>query len=194
MQISFDQVRDVLSGREWELSAGELHGSLCGFLSARGALRELDWLDVLLDAAVSTDLSAAERAVLMPLGLQATQALEEGELGFTPLLPADDAALELRVDALGQWCDGFVGGLGLGGLDEEHGLSATGREAVEDLGRIARTEMTLDGDEEDEAAFVEVLEFVRIGVILVYEELRATRLRHRSALSARAGHGRHRPH
>jgi hypothetical protein len=119
--------------------------------------------------------------------------MDEGELGFNPLLPDDEIALVERVAALAQWCDGFVGGLGLGGLDDEHGLSETGREAVEDLGRIARTELTLDGDEADESAFVEVLEFVRIGAILVYEELRATRLLRRTTRTRQEAHGRHRP-
>jgi uncharacterized protein YgfB (UPF0149 family) len=194
VHIKFEHVRDLLELRDWEMTAAELHGSLCGFLSARGQLRDLDWLDVLVNEPVSAALAVGERQVFSTLGEVTSRGLEEGELGFHPLLPDDEQDLSQRVAALNQWCDGFVGGLGLGGLDDQHGLSETGREAVEDLGRIARTELTLDGDEADEGAFVEVLEFVRIGAILVYEELRATRLLRSTTRTRQEQHGRDRPH
>lgn len=183
-------MRDLVRSRGWELSAAELHGSLCGFLSARGELVGLQWLDAVLDQPVSKALVDSERQVLAALTADTHQALNEGEYSFNPLLPDDDSALSERVVALGQWCDGFVGGLGLGGMNRQHGLSATGEEAIDDLARIARTELTLDDDSEgDEVAFAEVLEFVRIGAVLVYEELRAGPLGR-----TRVGHGRHRAH
>lgn len=166
----------LLAARDWELSAAELHGSLCGYLSAHGAASGLKWLDAIVDEPVSEDLVESERRLLTRLGDAAHRALEEGEFAFTPVLPDDEQTLAERVAALGQWCDGFVGGLGLGGMPRKHGLSATGREAVDDLGRIARTEVTLDDDGEgDEQAYTEVLEFVRVSAVLVYEELRSAR-------------------
>lgn len=182
----FDRVSAVLEAREWELSAAELHGSLCGILSARGQPRSgaepgCSWLDTVLDQPASGGLAEHERRLFDQLGSMAQQQLEEGECAFHPLLPGDDRDLADRVVALGQWCDGFVGGLGLGGLRTTDALSGMGREAIEDLARIARTELSLDEDSEgDESAFAEVLEFVRIGAVLVYEELRAgTLARHR---------------
>lgn len=169
-------LQTLLAARDWELSAAELHGSLCGYLSAHGAVPGLKWLDAIVDAPVTQELVESERRLLTRLGDAALHALEEGEFTFSPLLPDDEQALGARVSALGQWCDGFVGGLGLGGMPRKHGLTATGREALDDLGRIARADVSLDDDgDADEQAFVEVLEFVRVSAVLVYEELRAAR-------------------
>jgi uncharacterized protein len=169
----------LLAARDWELTAAELHGSLCGYLGSHGAAPGLAWLDAVVDEPVSADLVDSERRQLLALAEASWRALEEGEYAFALLLPDDPAPLAQRVTALGQWCDGFVGGLGLGGLKRQNGLSATGREAVEDLARIARTELTLDDDGDadgDEQAFIEVLEFTRMAAVLVFEELRESRM------------------
>lgn len=174
----YADLRALLAARDWGLAPAELHGSLCGYLSAHGTASGLTWLDAIVDEPVSADLVDSERRHLLGLAAAALRTLEDGEYVFAPLLPAEPTPLAERVAALGQWCDGFVGGLGLGGLKRQNALSATGREAVDDLARIARTELTLDADDDpegDEQALAEVLEFTRMAALLIYEELRAAR-------------------
>ncbi|MGM0553192.1 MAG: UPF0149 family protein [Pseudomonadota bacterium] len=96
--------------------------------------------------------------------------LYDVELGFGPLLPDDDA-IEARAQALSEWVDGFVAGLGqtprLGQLKP----SAEAAEILRDFAEIARLELEPEDDEESAAAFEELNEYVRVGVLLIADEL-----------------------
>lgn len=94
------------------------------------------------------------------------------DLDFALLLPDDDDALRDRVASLGSWCGGFLSGLGLGGVKEQSQLPDEVSELIDDFAQITRVDFDLDTpDEEEQAAFEEVVEYVRIGVLFVYEEL-----------------------
>ena len=97
--------------------------------------------------------------------------LEDPDLGFEPLLPEGDTSVEHRAEALVEWCRGFLGGVGLSGA-QPHGLSVDATEVLSDLGRIASSRFDYDDAEEDETALSEVLEFVRVGVLLLHAEMR----------------------
>ncbi|WP_018874601.1 UPF0149 family protein [Thioalkalivibrio sp. ALJ1] len=96
--------------------------------------------------------------------------LYDVELGFGPLLP-DDEAIEAQAQALSEWVDGFIAGLGqtprLGHLKP----SAEASEILRDFAEIARIELEPDDDEENLAAFEELNEYVRVGVLLIADEL-----------------------
>ena len=90
-------------------------------------------------------------------------------------LPDDDESLEDRTIALAQWCSGFLAGLAsAGSLDT---LSSEATEAIGDLQEIARAAVTsLDAQaeaaEEDEMAYAEIVEYVRVVVLMFHEEFR----------------------
>jgi uncharacterized protein YgfB (UPF0149 family) len=96
--------------------------------------------------------------------------LEDPDLDFEPLLPASDAPVERRAEALVEWCRGFLGGVGLSGTPTAL-FSADANEVLADIGRIAASHFDYDDAEEDESALSEVLEFVRVGVLLLHTEL-----------------------
>jgi uncharacterized protein YgfB (UPF0149 family) len=100
---------------------------------------------------------------------------EDEEFGFTLWLPDDDEPLEERTVALACWCSGFLAGLGSGGQLEA--LSEEAREAIGDLQDIARAELSAppgDGpeSEEDETAFAEIVEYVRVVALVLREDFR----------------------
>ena len=70
-----------------------------------------------------------------------------------------------------EWCRGFLGGLGLAGVSRQHGLSAEGAEILRDFGTIAGTRFEYADSEEDENALSEVIEFIRVGVLLLHAEI-----------------------
>jgi uncharacterized protein YgfB (UPF0149 family) len=102
-----------------------------------------------------------------------------GSAGVEPLLPAPDEPVERRAEALVEWCRGFLGGVGLSGTPTA-ALSADANEVLADLGRIAASRFDYDDAEEDETALSEVLEFVRVGVLLLRTELTRPRAARRS--------------
>jgi uncharacterized protein YgfB (UPF0149 family) len=85
------------------------------------------------------------------------------------LLPAEDAALGERADALIAWARGFLGGFGLAGGDPD-GLSEDAQEALRDLAAIAAAQLSYDDPDSDEDSLVEIHEFIRVAALLLQGE------------------------
>jgi uncharacterized protein YgfB (UPF0149 family) len=150
------------------MGASDLHGSLTGYLCAGGSAGADEWPAALeLEPDAKTIL---QHEALSRLYGDCRAQLDDPDLGFEPLLPADDVPVEQRADALVEWCRGFLGGVGLSGSATGF-LSADANEVLADLGRIAASHFDYDNAEEDETALSEVLEFVRVGVLLLHTEL-----------------------
>lgn len=149
--------------------AAEAHGTLAGSLCAAPAYRYEDWLCEILPE------GQVESGAIVPLQAlfrETMAALAGGEMEFEPLLPEDESPLDTRAAALAQWCQGFLYGLGSSQIHDAARLPG-------DLGEIVRdfTEITHAGGEasstpeSDESAYAELVEFVRVGVQLIFEEL-----------------------
>lgn len=157
-----------------ETDPSELHGTLCGLLCASANLVPTTWLGSLFADREIGDLLVVD--IKDHLGelfdLTRTQ-LNDSDCGLELLLPGEDSAVEARVAALGEWCQGFVIGLNLGGIENFKTLPGDAAEAVQDLLEIARIGSSYDltGGEDDEAALVELVEFVRVATLLLNEEL-----------------------
>lgn len=163
---TFASVQSELSQLELGIDADELHGSLCGFLSAAGSASVLDWpTQLALDAVASERLSADQ-----PLGalyVCSVHQLGDPQLGLVLLLPDEDD-VEVRANALLAWCRGFLGGFGLAGGNAQ---SEDSREALSDLANIASSALSFDDPERDASSLEELIEFVRVAVLLLYAEL-----------------------
>lgn len=176
---SFDEVTAVLdvSG---DLGAAECHGMLCALLSCNPAITAEDWARQVWsgglvgaeDQATRGELPVDDRALLVALFKYTEQQLADVELGFEPLLPDDEMPMVERVRGVADWCEGYLYGLSIGGIKEFGGFSEQVQEFVRDLVEISR----LSHDEEDgddEPALFEVVEYMRMGVLLLRDELLA---------------------
>lgn len=146
--------------------AADAHGVLCALLSAPGAAGARAWLDL-----VGADSGGELPASLLALHAATVAQLAPASYDFSPLLPDDEMPLAVRVRALGQWCQGFLGGLGLCGIDPAK-LGGEASEFVVDLAGIAQ--VALDSDESAEQAerdYTELVEYLRVGVYLVRDAL-----------------------
>lgn len=160
----------------------ELHGCVCGLLCSGGGDASERWLDECLkDAGGDPETITRLRSRLNELGIDAWRTLAGDELGFEPLLPHDETPLAERVLALAEWCQGFLAGLGLGGLDPRM-LDDRGRDTIteifNDFSEISRAVLDDDSSAEPaqpDFALVEVAEYVRVSVQIVFEELAAVR-------------------
>ncbi|MDG4553045.1 MAG: UPF0149 family protein [Candidatus Competibacter sp.] len=151
----------------------ELHGLLCGLLCANPNLNCDQWLshvhEELADAHEGSEPTDDLLRKLFEYG--ATQ-LNNADCAVTPLLPEDEAPLQQRSDALGAWCQGLLFGLGLGQADCHGALSAESREFLRDAAEIARVGFeTEEATEADETAYAEVVEYLRVGLLIVQQDL-----------------------
>lgn len=171
--VGYDELDTLAISLRLGTEASELHGSLCGYLAGGGLLGRVSLLSALqLDGDI-TQPSAADQALLDKLASQCETELADPEMGFEPLLPADDRPLTERADAMVDWCRGFLGGFGLAGTSAHAQLSDEAQEVLRDLGTIAASSFDFDNEDEDEDALIEVQEFVRIGALLLHAECTA---------------------
>lgn len=156
-------------------SAPELHGVLVGLL-AGGARLNKQRLFKVLEAHL--ELSGALPDSLGEMSWQLHQQtladLTDSDLPFQPLLPDDDEeALVQRAMLLGEFCDGFLVGFGTAARkgDEER-LSEEARDALAQLVEISHIDTDEElNEQEDESAYIELHEFVRLAVTILFTEL-----------------------
>lgn len=169
-EMDHDELQALVVRLRLGTSASELHGSLTGYLAGGGAVGGGALLGVLELDGEATAPTAADLAELDALARQSQAALADAELGFEPLLPADDRPLHERAEAVVEWCRGFLGGFGLAGAAVQASLSAEAQEVLRDLGTIAGSSFDFGNESEDEDALIEVHEFVRMGAMLLFAE------------------------
>jgi len=180
--LSFDAVETALRRVEAPTDAAEAHGSLCGLICGLGAGGQPLWLaDTLSDVEATETVAGQTGSLLTTLAGRTCAALEGAEMSFQPLLPDDARPLAERVDGLAQWCLGFNHGLfvaaRVGDADAELNSGNTA-EIIRDFSEIAQVGVGDEAPDADgEAAYAELVEYVRVSVQLVYEELTVVRQR-----------------
>ncbi len=174
---AYDEVAALLSVYGDACGASEFHGILCAMASCQPELDGDTWTRRMLDSEVEAllegEIDAVDRETVKALFEDTVRQMADSELGFQLLLPDDEASLQARTAALSNWCQGYLYGLSLSGIKDFKGFSETVQEFAQDLVEIGR----LAHDEEDdtaggETAFLEVSEYVRIGVLMLRDELR----------------------
>ncbi len=171
--LVFNEVAQALAAGGSSVHAAEAHGCLCGALCVRGGFAYGDWLDEILPDTVTLP---DREGPLADLFEQSAAVLAAPDMEFDPLLPEDDAPLEERVDALSAWCQGFLYGFGSARASGRPAPAGEVAEVLADFAEISRGgSVATDAMEIEEDAYVELVEFLRVGVQLVYDELRAER-------------------
>lgn len=177
MPVDFEQLQIVLSRAAAASGAAESHGMLCGAICS-GSVQDAAWLSQVLGESTGGD--AARECQLMLEQLQATagRQLAGLDMDFELLLPDELQPLTQRVAALGFWCQGFLFGLSLGCSREVlDNLPGEAGEVIHDLAEIARAGFDSSDtaeEEADETAYFELVEYLRVAVQILYEELHRT--------------------
>jgi hypothetical protein len=169
----YTRLQQSLEKSAAEMYAAEAHGALCGMVCASGKVELGNWLEQVFEQLDLNDLLIKEASQQLVGLFQSTQEqLNDPEAGFDLLLPGDDTRLEQRTEALAQWCQGFTFGLAAGGLKRETRLPDDTAELIQDMVQIAQVEHDDSSAEDtDEDAYMQVYEYVRMGVLLINEEL-----------------------
>ena len=171
--VSYPELQRVLAQTHALSDAAEAHGTLSGALCAAVPYSLEDWLaEILPDGRAPAPVTASLREVF-----DATlSALRDRQMTFQPLLPQDEANLAERTAALGEWCHGFLYGLGTGPLQNIDGAGDEVSEILRDLTEITHVDVDpQDSEASNEEAYAELVEFVRVGVQLLFEQLEPLR-------------------
>lgn len=170
-QIDYQRVTDSLTTSELSPSAAEVQGIFCGLLCAGDPEPEETWLSELLSRPPQEDLLAQEaRRPLLTLAACTREQLESEAPGLSLLMPSDELPLAERATAVYDWSRGFLFGLALAGLKESD-LSKDARDVFGDFAALTQMDLdNLDDSEDNEQSLIEVMEFMRVAAMLIYEE------------------------
>lgn len=167
--LSFDAIQNAISDAE-SVSASEAHGLLAGMLCMDLGIECRQWLA----SFYGDDATLPNETPLSPLNQlfdQTRRQFVDFDFSFEPLLPSDEVTLDNRVQALGEWCHGFLQGIGYRGANS--GWPGDSAEILSDFLEIVRLDSTASG-EADEEAYSELTEYIRVGVQVIQREFQTT--------------------
>jgi len=158
--LSFSTTAETLESAGVSVNPSEAHGILTGLVCA-GITDEETALSALGDPGDFPEL----RDYVVASRDQLSRGLQEAEFDFAPLLPDETLPAAQRSRALTQWCSGFITGFYFGGNSSSGDYSETVGEALTDIAELANASGTVS-----ESDLVEIIEYLRVGVQLIYEE------------------------
>lgn len=173
--MNYRRFEETLAGLARDYSAAQWHGLLCGLICAGRPVDTGVWFDCAMtftgtSAALSVETGAALKTVFEHTRVQLSDTSDGME--FDLFLPDEDTPLELRADALKLWCEGFLYGLSVGGLARDRSLSTDSSGFLRDLAEFCKLGHIEDeATDSDEFYLMELIEYVRAGVLLLHDEL-----------------------
>ena len=183
--MTYQIINAILVENAVELSAAQAHGIATGMLCVNEQAGSSAWLAELFG---ETAMSADERvtdmdgffspgtagiyqdeqplpgAALVYLFDRTQHLLGSDEFEFDLFLPDDDTLLSERLEALTEWCRGYL--LGVSFTDTAAEWSKEVREILKDIIEFTKLDTEAEG-EEDENNFMEITEYIRTAVLLL---------------------------
>jgi len=164
--VEFDRVDEALD--DAAVQAAEAHGVLAGMMCAAGEAGLAEWWSHIRE----DESQVAAPGPVRELHAETVASLADVTGTFDLMLPDDEESLEERAEALHDWCQGFLYGYGVAGGRDPGQLPEEAAEVLRDIGQFAQTNFDLGDDaEEDELAYSDLVEYLRVGVLLLHESL-----------------------
>jgi yecA family protein len=175
-KIDYGTLEDSLRrcGASWD--AAQTHGLLTGRLAIAGVPAGPDWLLQVLEGVDESNALRKECQNHLDTLYQSTfWQLSERLSAFEPLLPHDEDDVAVRTLALAHWCEAFLHGL----VSAKHSDELKARlgseplsDIIKDMLQMTRAGLDEESDEEEnESAYIELVEYLRVAAQLCYEEL-----------------------
>lgn len=173
----YELIQEVLSNIGSELSPEEVHGYLTAGFVTDQLENKKTWLDSLIDNhALSADEQKAATAPLTQLFDYTQATLASPMYEFKLLIPDDEEKLSFRCECLARWCQDFLTGLHLSGVTvDPQGKDdlSNALKLVQEVALSLSQSEQLSSSEDDEFAFSDMLEHLRMTIIFIYNELQA---------------------
>ncbi|MCK7459464.1 UPF0149 family protein [Idiomarina aminovorans] len=170
-RFNYDRLVELYAQYEMTPSASEVQGMLTGLIATGSDAKSNDLITLMSDFAYDEGALPTElKNLLQQQAEEIEHSLGDEDLGYRLLLPEDSAPISERLSALAGWVNAFLVGYGVN-QENMTNLSGDLKEAIEDMVELAKVEFTDDGDEEEERAYVEIVEYLRISAMMCYAEL-----------------------
>ncbi|HJL80605.1 MAG: UPF0149 family protein [Gammaproteobacteria bacterium] len=176
--MDYDKLDGLRKSASIDMCLPEVHGGICSQICFESDyFEEFIPLDKSDDgASVSVQIGTYRKALLRIIDTDAKR-LKDGDLGFELIIPGEGSPIQERAEALSIWCQGFIDGVSF--LLTEHDLKIDQSETkesfeiIEDFTQISTLDSHSISEEVDqELALMELIEFVRLSVQMIYDEFR----------------------
>lgn len=171
--LELTELEDAFRKADADYSATEAQAIACGMLSANIASDKISWVQLVFGE-IDTTNDSQEKGIKLSGELfeQSKQQMQDPNLAFELLLPDEEETLFTRVAAMQEWCAGFLLGISMAGVKEHAKLPQDSRELLADFSEIGMSgQFDLEDETASEEALEEISEYVRMGVLLINEEL-----------------------
>jgi len=179
--MNYEDINQISQEAGIPIDVSEYHGKI----SASLCIENLE-AESLLPEEINADVRPLSsgtmklKNILLCLIKETLQSLNETEMTFYPLLSPDSESLINRTLSLSSWCQGFVDGLTLAITQKNISMNIAEQdiimEIIEDFSEISKlTSASVMNEGGEELAFMEVVEYVRVGTQLIFEESKAVK-------------------
>ena len=179
--MNFEYIDQIRKKAHISIDVSEYHGKISAFLccdniSAEDLLPE----EVNADGSFLSPETMELKIVLVNVVVETLEKLNDTDMTFYPLLSPDSAPLIDRTGSLSSWCQGFIDGVGIAIAQKNVPIDSAGQdiigEIIEDFSQISKlTSASVMNQDEEELAYMEVVEYVRVGVQLIFEEMKVAK-------------------
>lgn len=177
--IDYQQLTQTLERLQIAADAAECQGAMSAVICLTGEDGLAGWLpahfpEIELGVAEGNALASEAKQIIVDLYQSTLGQLGQGNLDYALLMPDDEDSLQVRTDALGHWCQGFLLGMRYSGVADPEQFTGELAEILDDIREISQVSSAgLENTEEEEQSYMELVEYLRVGVMLFCESLRA---------------------
>jgi len=170
MSILYTKLQTTLKQTSSLIDVAELHGFFTGLLCFKDEIILTDWEFQLGEETDPSEEHKQAVIVFQKLLDAIEQQLRSTEFEFSLLLPADEIPLKQRLQALQDWSQGFLYGVGLSKSRNDR-FNIIEQEFINDVATFSHRLLNdcIETDD-NETAYIELVEYLRAGVFNLYEE------------------------
>lgn len=160
----------ILGEHDFTATASEVHGLLTGLIAGgmfKGSVDYLEHLSELFNNGLS--LKGSLKKAVDDMTVEIFGQFESEDMSFELLLLDEEESLTDQATELLNWIQYFLVGFGLNQRDLKTASNEL-REIIEDFTDITRMDTELEDNNENQANFYEIVEFIRISSVLCHQE------------------------
>ena len=167
--LDFDEFANQLLEQGAEQSPAHLQGAVCGVLCGAGA-RDPEYCLASVSQALELGLHGELAENCLRLAAATQQAMADEEFDFHLFMPDDEVEIEQRVQALADWCSGFLAGYAMSAATPEGvAVAEETSEVLKDVAAIAEATVDAESDpDESENHIFELTEYLRFATLNLF--------------------------
>ena len=169
----YDDMLTLVEALSLKEHISEIHGAISGFLCIGANDEAASYIQELIENKDVTCFELEIRTLVNLLTVVHKQ-LSTLTFDFQLLLPNDEAPLSERAQAISFWCHGFSDSFLQSGMDVSQFKTDEARDALYHITEVSQLDHEgLSVSEDDEKAFMELYEYVRMAVLMMHTELQS---------------------